>query len=362
MKPLTMKKGVVKGLCTLMVLVAFTIVATSWPSAYFTDMKMSTLRCVKVAPRGQTNEGIGATLRRNQLALFIAESYSSKVAFPNITSAHGYKIQDLFDSCPTPSAKCTVYLEKMVLFRCPRADCECHRKRMRRYTTGKSQTCRVLQVETDRIRTMEYSGCMKGVLSSYLGTTIRPPVEYDALHYRAGDLANMNGGKSFSSNELLYLLTAMCKLSERDIVVVTEGLPELPKPLNCWNRIVLASDTTVQEAFQIFQHAKTVAVGTSSFATMMMEVASPTHMVLLARTAAVYEWVDCEYWTVIGARGAVFHFDSKKMMTETVLSGAGIKARSQRTKNQEKWNNLKVGVPPRRWTNDSKWIRREKTV
>lgn len=325
------------------------------PSMGISNARSSTLGCVKIAETGQTNEGIGALFRRNQIAVFIAESYHAKIAFPNITSDHGYAVQDMFDQCPTPPESCTVHMEKLILYRCPRADCECLKRQLQRYIAEKGKVCRVLGVETDRVRTLEYSGCVGRILSRYFGTTSKPSRSYDAIHYRTGDLAEKRTGKKFSLHELWYLLSAMCKISERDIIVVTEGRPKIPKPAHCGNRLVLASDTTVHEAFRILQHAMTVAVGTSSFATMMMEVASPKHMVVLARVVAHYQWVDCEYWTVVGDRGALFHFDSKKMMLGSVLGSGGVQTRSLRTRNQERFNKYEVGVPPREWNPKEMW-------
>lgn len=343
------------GLSALIATVAVIFFLSTRPFQHVIRMKASMLRCVKIAPEGQSTEGIGAILRRNQVALFVAELYAANLSFPNITSDHGYEVQDMFDHCLVPSDDCMLYVEDMILYRCPRADCDCLRNRVHKYIDEKSQVCRVLHIETDRVRTMEYSGCIGGVLSNYFGTNSRPSIEYDAIHYRAGDLADQKKGKSFSTDELWYLLTAMCKISTRDIYVVTEGRPRIPKPTNCGDRLVLASDTTVQEAFQIIQYAKTVAVGSSSFATMMMEVAKPAHLVLPGRVAALYEWVDCRYWTVVGERGAVFHFDSKKMMVDAVLAGAGVEARSLRTRNQERNNRYEVAVPSRNWTKDAMW-------
>lgn len=315
----------------------------------------SLLGCVKIADIGQSTEGIGAILLRNQEALFIAESHRANIAFPPILSDHGYAIQDMFDTCPEPPQHCQVRIDDMVLYRCPRADCNCLRQQIARYVADKTRTCPVLGVENNRIRTLEYSGCLGGILSRYLGTTSKPTMEYDAIHYRFGDLAQKGIGKRFSLNELWYLLSAMCKISDRDIVIVTEGNPKIPNPTNCWNRLILASDTTVHEAFRILQHAKTISVGTSSFALMMTELASPMHMVVLERTASRYEWVDCKQWTIVGERGALFHFESKKMMLDTVLGGEGVKTRSHRTKKQESRNSYELGVPSRIWNPKKMW-------
>lgn len=318
------------------------------------------IECIKFSPKGQTREGIGAVLRRNQFGLFLADTYDAKVAFPKITSEHGYEMDKMFDTCPEPSEKCTIREADLILYRCPRSDCACHRQQIAPYMDRIAASCKVVLFVNQQVRTMEYSGCTDRTLRRYFGTEKTPVVPYDALHYRAGDLAGRKGGKTFSPRELFYLLNAMCRLSTRDIVVCTEGTPNIPIPDPCKGRLVLASDTSMQDVFRIFQHAKTVAVGTSSLATMVMEIARPERVVMLERVLPRFEWVDCEQWTLIEKMGAVFHFKSKSLMVDAALSGRPLMIRSLRTDNQHSSTRFREGVPERRWSNDSRmsWARK----
>lgn len=322
-------------------------------------LKASAVRCVKFAPEGQTREGIGALLRRNQLGLFIADTYAARVAFPNIESEHGYDVRDMFDECPDPAPGCTLREDAMYLERCPRRDCRCHREQLYRHSDALAGRCPVLGYVNMKVRTMEFSGCTARTLARYFGTERAPAVPYDALHFRAGDISGRKGGKTFSPHELFYLLRAMCQLSDRDVVVCTEGTPDIPIPPECGNRLVLASDTSIQDVFRIFQHATTVSVGTSSLATIVMEIARPERVVMIERALPKFEFVDCERWTVIGRYGAVFHFNSKKLMVQSALSGQPLMVRSLRTDNQHAGTKFILGVPERRWTNDTKmrWTR-----
>lgn len=338
------------GLVTAVCIVTF----SSSPSTL--SMVPNVLNCVKVAPFGQSREGLGAILRRNQLAVFLADSYSVKLSFPHIESTHGYGIENFFSKCPTPPDNCLLDQDNMMVYRCPKSDCQCLQEQVHRYTSMLVKRCRVIHVRNNRVRSMEWSGCTRNVLSSYFGTKKKPKIPFDVLHYRAGDMEDRPGGKSFTKDELFYFFRVMCKTGHRDIVVLTEGSPEMPMIEECGNRLVVAADTSIYDAFRVIQHADSVAVGASSFATMMMEVGTPRRMVVLLRHAHLYEWVNCEEWTIIGEYGVVFHFNSKQSMLDAVLSGRDLKSRSLISDKQQKTlTHYKLGRPSRRWSNDSSW-------
>lgn len=59
----------------------------------------------------------------------------------------------------------------------------------------------------------------------------------------------------------------------------------------------------------------------------MMEVTSPKPILVPKNGAQVYEFVDCENWSVIADRRTVVHFDSKEYFIKEVLSGRDISKR-----------------------------------
>lgn len=342
------------------------------------------------------HEGLGAILRRNQLAVFLADVYGADLAWDHMRSSHGYNTELFFSQCEAAPNGCKLFQKSMVLPRCPRGDCACLWQGVSQYLlsvkeereedgskkviTGAEQSmemnCSVLGVKNDRLVTQEYSGCMGDAMRRYFvhsNKTLAPHLrassttpttttptskgEYDVIHYRMGDLRKKPGMKSPSEIELFYLLEAICKLSSRRIYILTEGNPSIPD-VSCFHRLFMASDTSLHDAFSIMRHARIVSVGSSSFSIVLAEVAQPDEVVTLHRTLDLYEWMRAERWTVVMGRGEFFHFDSKMAMTETLLTGRDPRARTYR---REGWFNatsfkLKK-IPESRQYNESEfWV------
>lgn len=353
------------------------------------------------------HEGLGAILRRNQLAVFLADVYAADLAWDHMPSSHGYNTDSFFSECQPAQDGCKLFQKSMVLPRCPRGDCVCLWQGVSRYLLsvkeeeeddegsdkkkkteqGKSMemNCTVLGVKNDRLVTQEYSGCMGDAMRRYfvhsnktlashllpsttstttspiMTTTTAPTTttkgEYDVIHYRMGDLRKKPGTKSPSEIELFYLLEAMCKLSTRRIYILTEGNPGIPD-VSCFDRLFMASDTSLHDAFSIMRYARIVSVGSSSFSIVLAEVAQPEEVVTLHRTLALYEWMDAERWTVVMERGEFFHFDSKVGMIATLLTGRDPRARTYRREGWFNATSFKMKkIPDTRQYNESEfWI------
>lgn len=293
------------------------------------------LQCLQVVGhRGlHTIEGLGAVFRLNQVVPFLASYYKVKLGLPSKPSEHDYDVGKLFSDCgyldtyASFPPECTIFESAVYTPMCARADCECLADAFHEVLSNATrQGCKTVGFMTDRFKTLRYSGCIKPLLLRYFGTVggARPSLAYDVVHYRMGDLANLPGGKSFSINELGFLIHALCKLSERDIVVVTEGVPHLPQCRHGRTRVVLASDTSLPETFQIMQHAHSVSVGVSGFAYLLAEIATPQRMVVLDWHARSYRWVECEKWTLITKGGSVFHFESRLHMEQYAMSASNM--------------------------------------
>lgn len=294
------------------------------------------IQCIRPLAMGNASEGLGSVLRRNQLAIFLADVYGANLAWDSMPSSHRYHTNEFFSECETATDDCRLRQSSMVLPKCSRGDCDCLFRGVSDYVIPKENICTVLGVQNERLMTQEYSGCMKNVLTRYF---VRPEVpvvpDYDVIHYRMGDLKKKKGTKSPLDVELYYTLEAMCKLSERDIYVLTEGNPSIPF-VSCFDRIVMASDTSMIDVFSIIRYAKAISVGSSSFSIAMAEVAEPTEVITLHRTLGLFEWIDSPKWTVIMEYGEHFHFNSKKMMIDTLLTGKDYRSRTYR---RESWFN-----------------------
>lgn len=314
------------------------------------------LECIRILEGSQTTEGIGAVFKRNQVAVLLASYYKVKLQFPELMSIHGYNYADMFDNCNHDMSdefrkRCTLYLKDILFEYCTRGDCDCMAGQ---YATHLQRVvdrgCPTVGIQHDGFKRIEFSGCLP-LLKRYFGTKGPPPDwEYNAIHYRMGDLADKPGGKSFSIMELWVLIKMMCLMSDRDIVVVTEGKPEIPE---CGNRIVLA-DTSIEYSMQIFQHAKFVAAGVSSFAYILMEFASPERVVIKTGHVLRYEFVDCENWTLVDSKtGATLHFDSKKAMVDMMSSSRKLEFEWTVRKRKEfaaaEIKTFNMSVPKRIW-------------
>ena len=318
----------------------------------------SKVGCIKIVPNFGGREGIGALVHRTQLAFFLASVFNVDISFPKLNSAHGYGVHSLFSECAEAEPSCNLNEEAAAISRCPPGDCQCMRLKVAPHVIPLMKKCSVISVATGPHRTREYGGCLTRVMKRYLGTE-HPPwekLDYDALHFRAGDLANASNVKVYSPYETITLLKQMCLLSNRDIVVVTEGSPSMPVVKECKDRLIIAGNTSIKEALGILQHAKHVSLSLSSFAILAAEFVRPERMVIVERAAETFEWVDCEKWTVISNKVVVFHFDSRKQMLKSVISRS-LLSRGYSTNNQRsKMDKIRFAIPERRWSNDTSWI------
>lgn len=292
-------------------------------------------------------EGLGAFIKRTQLALFLAETNDVPMTYGKHASSHGYDISSLFGQCEfdTVPDECVLDQKKMILPRCKRGDCACLRKTVEPYTIDAEKKCDVIAIKPDGLLTNEYAGCISNTLRRYLGTGASPRREYDVVHHRQGDLEGKANLKTFSRLELYFIIRTMCKLSTRDIVILTEGTPMIPA---CEDRIVLANDLSMQETFRIVRYGKNVAVAGSSFAQAMLQVAKPERLFVMSKNVPIYDWVPVKKWTVIGTRGIANHFESREEMLKVVLVYANLPARSFNV-GLPKESDYNESVPTRLW-------------
>lgn len=320
----------------------------------------SHLRCIR-ALGGLSREGLGAIIKRTQIPAFLASWFDVPIQYPVKESKHGYGIHELFDLCPDQKAfpkgfiypqendTCTLFVDRMYLPYCPRADCKCMYARLAPYVEPLlKERCPVINVMPDGHKSLQYSGCLGPFVDKhFIKGMPRPAWQYDAIHLRMGDLADVDGGKSFSSMELYFTIQEMCKHSNRDIVILTEGAPKIPA---CKNRIVLAADTSVEEAFQIMRFARTVAVAPSGFALAMLNGAKPERIIMRESAVRMFEWVDCELWTIISPKGSVVSFDSKELMKSHIFSTRELYDLTRRPSSAVTKATKSTGaVPTRRW-------------
>lgn len=311
-------------------------------------------RCISSTERDGTAEGLGSFLQRSQLIIFLADIFDAEVSFPKKYSTHGYDIASFFSNCsripnakhqPFPSS-CVLDQERMFINQCNRGDCLCLANETLKQVHSTSKHCPLLKVKVDRMITMQYSGCIKNTMSNYFATGTPPSFAYDAVHYRQGDLKDTTNLKSFSPHTLNDIVNIMCVMSDRPIVIVTEGSPNLPQ---CQHRIILAANLSIRESFRIFQYAHTVGIGISSFARAMMQIASPNRVVLVQKAFYWYDWVPCQNWTIIGDKGLAYHFNDKEILKQAVLQHGDLSSRvfSVNSIRQKDYN---MSLPTRRWT------------
>ena len=314
--------------------------------------------CIKIVRNFGGREGIGSLVHRTQLAFFLASVFDVEINFPRLDSVHGYGLHDMFSECAEAEPSCYLNEQAAAIARCPPGDCECMKRSVAPHVLPLTKNCSVISVATGPDRNREYGGCLTRVMKRYLGTE-HPPwekLDYDVLHFRAGDLARAKHGKAYHPYETNALLQQMCLLSNRDIVVVTEGTPSMPVVKECKDRLVMAGNTTMKEALGILQHGKHVSLGISSFAILAAELVRPERMVIVERAAETFEWVDCEKWTVISDTFSAFHFHSRELMSKSVISRS-LLSRGFTTHNQRgKMKNIRFEIPERRWSNDTSWI------
>lgn len=309
-------------------------------------------KCV-IAEGFQNNEGIGQALKRNQFAIFVAQMLNARLALPDKHTGHNYSLGQFFDHCEAPNGKhkhCELNLHELLLDRCERGDCDCLESTLAPYVQPLAERCPTISVMHDKFKTQEYSGCISQVLTRYLGGANRWPRPYNAIHYRQGDLAEKHNSNKNALRFLYNQVNFMCKHSQHDIIVVTEGEPEVP---TCENRVVLAGNTTIQEAFSIMQHADWIGVGKSGFAIAMMQIATPQRVLMEKWVMPNYDWVNAPSWTVFNQVGAAFNFKSTEEAFRRVYSGAGIDLLTYKNPSLLKYVRFDAEVPQRRWKNEA---------
>eukprot|EP00178_Gracilaria_changii_P000288 TRINITY_DN1034_c0_g1_i1.p1 TRINITY_DN1034_c0_g1~~TRINITY_DN1034_c0_g1_i1.p1 ORF type:complete len:382 (+),score=52.34 TRINITY_DN1034_c0_g1_i1:135-1280(+) len=316
--------------------------------------------CVLVMGK-QNNEGIGQTLLRNQFAVFVAEILSSKLNFPEHMSHHGYNLADFFDRCasspharnnstPTVPERCVLRKKQLLMRNCRRGDCECLRRETMRHVRPLATRCDIIGVQHDSFKTLEYAGCISNVMTRYFGGPNRWRKAYNAVHYRQGDLKEKHDANDNWMYMLNNMISFMCRHSERDIVIVTQGEPEVPK---CEDRVVLAGNTSERESFAILQHAQWIGVENSGFGIAMMQIAKPERVLMDTFVTKWYDWLIKPEWTVFNRAGAVFSFASGRDAIEAKYAGAGLEVRTLRGQYLKKYDRFVAEVPARRWEKEA---------
>ena len=353
------KSSLTRSFRVILLMIAIVLVWTVFQTELYITKPLifssNRIKCVLAMQNGG-REGLGAVILRNNLAFFIASIEKVPLAFPTpLQSNHGYKLSSFFSDCARLEKippECTLNHWNMALPRCPRGDCKCMSDQVNSHLTVARRSCNTIGVVPNTLYSMEFAGCNGNVMHRYFGNKTVPSVEYDAIHYRMGDMRKSPGLKSFSKRDLYCIVRAMCAVSERPIVIVTQGNPTVPHLGSCAKRIIMANSTSVEEAFRIFQHAKNVAIGTSSFALAMMELASPERVIVVQGTAGYYEWVNCEKWTIIGERCEAFHFDSKELMVDRAVRHPTMMTMAFRTAKEIPETQFGLKIPTRFWENE----------
>ena len=311
------------------------------------------VKCIvdRESTKTKNAEGLGSFLNRVQLGLFLAESNNIPISFSGTASKHGYMIDELFDKCKYTELHetCRIDQEQFPMNACPPGDCLCLRREVDQFALKAELNCEFINVKPNRALDQRFSGCLKNTLSRYLGKGKKPLREYDVIHHRQGDLESQKTDKVFTSEELHHIVKILCERSDRDIVILTEGSPKIPR---CANRVILAADLPMQETFRIARHGTWFAVGSSTFAVALLEVATPQRLVVPKKIVKYYDWHPCENWTVIGNRGFAHDFNNKELMLKTTLERNTLQYRSHYTRMQ---GSLDLIHPNRTWVTES-WI------
>lgn len=294
--------------------------------------KKSQVKCIRAYDYA-TREGIGAIITRNNLLFFLAQVFSADISWGFQESKHQYNVNELFSSCPTPSPSCVFYEPHSIIPRCPRGDCLCLWNNALPAIQNFTKECDVMGVRATYFRSTEHFGCFPDPLVRYFVNRTQPGFSYDAIHYRMGDLADKPGGKSFSPLELYALLNMFCILSDRPLVLITEGNPKIPK-VDCIDRIIIAGDTSIHDAFSIMRYASFISVGDSTFAIALAAVSQPKRMIILQRSISRYDWLQLDNWTIVDSLGVPFHFNNKELMLNSMAHTLHSWARSHRFANE----------------------------
>ncbi|PXF43249.1 hypothetical protein BWQ96_07022 [Gracilariopsis chorda] len=339
------------AICATLYLSTHTLhsVQFQWPT---TPVLPNSVNCVQ-ALGFQNNEGIGQALRRNQMAVFVAEMVQAKLSLPNRTTAHGYALSSFFDHCDMPAEQepfCTLDQSSLLLNRCERADCDCLQRQLAPYVQRMAHRCKTIGVVTDNYKSLEYAGCLRNTLTRYFGGPTRWKRPYDAVHFRLGDLAHRKADSRTTRLWMHFVITFLCKHSDRDIIVVTQGNPTIPR---CGSRVVLASNTTIQEAFGIFQHATWTSMEHSGLAIAMMQISRPQRVILSRWTLDFWDWLVVPSWTIVDGDGALFHFDSKELAMKAAFAGGDLSIRSYRNPSLRKYFKIEDEIPSRRWQDEA---------
>ena len=282
------------------------------------------LKCVYALGTTASNKDLGAFIQENQLASFISSAYDLPLQFPSYISQHEDDLSEYFGKCPGDvqpkdiPLRCQMDFQNMRFERCPAGDCRCKLHQVNEDLGVRRSECDVLGIWPDQMYNREFSGCLRRMMMRYFGNDTKPKQEYNVVQYRAGETDGENGNRNpFRKEELFFIVKAMCYMNKLPIVVLTNGAPELPKCMG--PRVFSGSDLSQKEIFKIVQHAKTIAVDESTSGFALMEVAKPERVVMMERSVRYYDWIECEKWTIIGPRGAVFHFKSKDDMVRDII-------------------------------------------
>lgn len=199
-----------------------------------------------------------------------------------------------------------------------------------------SAGCNTVGVKNDAYDRLEFSGCLN-VLERYLGGEKRPNKPYDAMYYP----------ERMDELEAVIVLQMMCKMSEREIVIVGKG----GRPMvRCGERLVVA-DVAEREMVEIFRHARVVGVVGREDVELLMEMARPERVVVVRRGARRLEWVRCEKWTVMdGSDASWHHYGRKETFVKVVTSSRDlVNERMYRKKSVFKLDKYEREIPGRRW-------------
>lgn len=266
------------------------------------------IKCIRPWNLPETDEGIGAQVMRHQIIFALAETFKANIQFFHRATSHNYSLSDFFDRCSELLPSCTLKESDLIIERCFPGDCRCIRKRLSRLADFLPSNCSLLQVDVDGSWHAEYSGCLRRTLQKYFSTSPRLVHHgYAIVHHRQGDVKSSNSIKLMKPRQLLAAVHFICATSTLHIIVLTEGSPYLP---TCGSRVFLANDTTMYEAFNLFEHASTLVAGPSNFAHLLAQVSEAKRLILTDNAIGRYIWDGRPAVTILGNMGSLHHFSS----------------------------------------------------
>lgn len=288
---------------------------TEFPVAS-SELPPTRIKCIRSMNPPLTREGIGAQVWRHGLLFALAEVFGADVELvpgsKNRTSTHGYYISDFFGKCTDTEAACELYQGAKPIDLCPLGDCTCVRNVLIHLTRNLPSKCRTLVVDVDGLEHRHYVGCYNTTIRKYLGTPKRLVApEYAAIHHRLGDIADKSNGKKFSAVELQAMVGFLCSIPNDKIIIVTEGNPALP---TCDDRLFIANDSSVIETVNLFSYATSIAVGLSSYASLISQGTHARRFLSVERGVVHHMWSRSARWTIFSNRGAPMHFRNTEEM------------------------------------------------